>query len=71
MIQLTKLNQTPLTLNAVYIERIESNPDTVVTLTSGKKVYVLETVEEVTDKVTAYYHKINILPNLQQPNWME
>jgi len=71
MIQLTKLNRTPLTLNAVYIERIETNPDTVVTLTSGKKVYVLETVEEVTQKVTAYYQKINILPKLQEPNWME
>lgn len=71
MIQLTKLNQTLLTLNAVYIERIESNPDTVVTLTSGKKVYVLETVEEVTQKVTAFYQKINILPKLQEPNWME
>ena len=71
MIQLTKLNQTLLTLNAVYIERIETNPDTVVTLTSGKKVYVLETVEEVTQKVTAYYQKINILPKLQEPNWME
>ncbi|MCZ8536905.1 flagellar FlbD family protein [Paenisporosarcina sp. NPDC076898] len=71
MIQLTKLNRTPLTLNALYIERIESIPDTVVTLGSGKKVHVLETVEEVTDKVTAYYQKINLLPSLQKPNWME
>lgn len=71
MIELTKLNQTTLTLNAVYIERIESIPDTVVTLTSGKKVHVLETVEEVTSKVTTFYQKINILPKLHEPNWME
>ncbi|WP_075619426.1 flagellar FlbD family protein [Paenisporosarcina indica] len=71
MIQLTRLNQTTLTLNAVYIERIESTPDTVVTLTSGKKVHVLETVEEVTSKVTIFYQKINILPSLQEPNWMK
>jgi len=51
MIQLTKLNQTPISLNAIYIERIESIPDTVVTLLSGKKVHVLETVEEVTNKM--------------------
>lgn len=69
MIQLTRLNQTTFILNAVYIERIESTPDTVVTLVSGKKTHVLETVEDVVDKVTAYYQKINILPNLQKPNY--
>jgi len=71
MIQLTRLNQSSITLNAIYIERIESIPDTVVTLVSGKKVHVLETVEEVTRKVTVYYQQINILPRLQDPNLME
>lgn len=71
MIQLTRLNQSPFTINAIYIERIESNPDTVITLVSGKKVHVLETVEEVTDKVTIYYQKINVLPSVQKSNWME
>ena len=68
MIRLTRLNQTKFTLNAIYIERIESTPDTVITLVSGKKTHVLETVEDVTDKVTAYYRDINVLPNLQKPN---
>ena len=71
MIQLTKLNQTPISLNAIYIERIESIPDTVITLLSGKKVHVLETVEEVTNKMTTYYQKINLLSSLQEPNWTE
>ena len=71
MIQLTRLNQSPFTINAIYIERIESNPDTVITLVSGKKVHVLETVEAVTDKVTTYYQKINILPSVQKSNGME
>ncbi|HLG27244.1 MAG TPA: flagellar FlbD family protein [Paenisporosarcina sp.] len=71
MIHLTRLNQSSITLNAIYIERIESIPDTVVTLLSGKKVHVLETVEEVTDKVTIYYQKINLLSSLQEPNWTE
>ena len=69
MIQLTRLNQTKFILNAVYIERIESTPDTVITLVSGKKTHVLETVEDVVDKVTAYYREINILPNLQNPSY--
>ncbi len=71
MIQLTRLNQSSITLNAIYIERIESIPDTVVTLLSGKKVHVLETVEEVTDKVATFYQKINLFHSLQEPNWTE
>lgn len=68
MIQLTRLNRSAIVLNAIYIERLESTPDTVVTLTTGKKVHVLETVEEVMDKVTVYYRKLNILPRLHEPN---
>ncbi len=71
MIQLTKLNRSPITLNAIYIERLESIPDTVVTLLSGKKVHVLETVEEVTDNVATFYQKVNLLHSLQEPNWTE
>jgi len=67
MIQLTKLNQSLITLNAIYIERVEATPDTVVTLLSGKKVLVLETVDEVTSKVTGFYQKINLLNSLQNP----
>lgn len=43
-------------------------PDTVVTLTTGKKVHVLESTKEVMDKVTEYYRKLNILPRLHEPN---
>ncbi|ANU24581.1 flagellar FlbD family protein [Planococcus donghaensis MPA1U2] len=68
MIQLTRLNRSAIVLNAIYIERIESTPDTLVTLTTGKKLHVLETVEEVMDKVTVYYRKLNILPRLHEPN---
>ncbi|AQQ54125.1 flagellar FlbD family protein [Planococcus lenghuensis] len=66
MIQLTKLNNTTFTLNAVYIERIESTPDTVVSLLSGKKMHVLETEQQVADLVTQYYRKINLLTGLQE-----
>lgn len=71
MILLSKLNQSPITINAIYIERLEATPDTVVTLLSGKKVHVLESVEEVTNKVTDFYQKINLLSSLQNPNFRE
>jgi flagellar protein FlbD len=65
------LNRTKISLNAIYIERLDATPDTIVTMASGKKVYVLESVEEVSDKVTSYYRKINLLSGLHKPNGEE
>lgn len=68
MIQLTMLNRTKISLNAIYIERLDATPDTIVSMTSGKKVYVLESVEEVSEKITSYYQKINLFSGLHKPN---
>jgi len=54
MVKLTRLNNTILIVNAELIEFIESTPDTIVTLTTGRKVVVRETVEDVIDKVVLY-----------------
>jgi flagellar protein FlbD len=66
MIQLTKLNKQPITINAIYIERVEPTPDTMITLTTEKKILVLESVEEVTDRVTSYYQKINLFQGMKE-----
>ena len=47
MIQLTRLNNQPLTVNSDLIKFIEKAPDTVLTLVSGEKVVVLESCEQV------------------------
>lgn len=54
MIRLTKLNKVSFVLNSELIEMMESTPDTVITLTNGKKYVVMESVEEVVDKVIQY-----------------
>ncbi len=54
MIKITRLNRTPLIVNSDLIEHIEGNPDTVITLTSGQKYVVLETIEEVVERVIAF-----------------
>lgn len=54
MVKLTRLNKTILIVNAELIEFIEATPDTIVTLTTGRKVVVRETVEELIEKVVAY-----------------
>ena len=54
MIKVTRLNHTPLILNSDLIENIEFTPDTVITLTSGQKFMVLESNQEIVDKVIAF-----------------
>jgi flagellar protein FlbD len=45
-------------LNADLIEHIDMTPDTIVTLTSGQKYTVLESAEEVVDKVIVFRQKL-------------
>lgn len=58
MIQLTRLNHIPLVLNSDLIEHIEITPDTVITLTSGQKIMVLEAAAEVIERVVAFRRSI-------------
>ncbi len=58
MIELTKLNDTKFTVNAEIIELVEETPNTVVTLTTGRKLIVKETREEVTCLVISYKRAI-------------
>jgi len=57
MIGLTRLNRRPIVVNAELIETVESTPDTVVSLTSGKKLVVLESPDEVIERVVRYRQK--------------
>ena len=58
MIRLTRLNQVPMYLNSDLIEHIDATPDTVVSLVSGQKFLVVETPEEVVEKVIAFRKSI-------------
>ena len=63
MIKLTKFksdeNKGEFILNAEIIETIEETPDTVVTLTNGKKLIVAEPMEEIVRKVMTYKRALN------------
>ncbi|WP_027629538.1 flagellar FlbD family protein [Ruminiclostridium cellobioparum] len=54
MIRLTKLNRSSFVLNCELIETVESTPDTVISTINCKKYVVLESVDEVIDKVIQY-----------------
>jgi flagellar protein FlbD len=59
MIELTKLNDQIFILNAELIEFIEKTPDSVITLTTGKKIVVKESVDEILKKVIKYRRFVN------------
>lgn len=58
MIELTKLNDIKFMVNADIIEMVEETPDTVVTLTTGKKMIVKESRQEIRDLVIAYRRSV-------------
>lgn len=70
MISLTRLNHTVLVLNSDLIETIETAPDTVVSLVTGQKLIVLETPEEIVDRVVQFRRDVlaHPIPVLRRQN---
>lgn len=61
MIQLTRLNGQKFILNALFIEQIQSFPDTTLTLSNGKKVVIKESEDNVVQLVKEFYREINVI----------
>ncbi|HLR22205.1 MAG TPA: flagellar FlbD family protein [Pseudogracilibacillus sp.] len=67
MIELEKVDGDRFTLNALFIEQIQSFPDTTtITLTNGKKIVVKTKRSEVVEKVTDYYQQIGLSGSVQE-----
>lgn len=58
MIKITGMNKKEFILNAEHIEKIEEVPESVITLVNGKKYIVLESVDEIIDRVIKYKNRI-------------
>jgi flagellar protein FlbD len=58
MIDVTGMNHEKFILNADHIEKIEEVPETIITLTNGRKYIVLESIEDVRNEVLRYKNKI-------------
>jgi flagellar protein FlbD len=58
MIHLTRLNHTPIVLNCDLIEHVDTTPDTVISLTTGQKLMVLESAEEIIERVVRFRRSI-------------
>jgi flagellar protein FlbD len=58
MIQLTRLDKTELYINPDLLRSAEAVPDTMITLTTGERLYVSESLEEVRARFVAYQRAI-------------
>ena len=54
MIRLTRINHNGVVINSDLIEHIDATPDTVITLTTGQKLMVLESPDDIIDRVVAF-----------------
>lgn len=58
MIELTKLNDIKFSVNPELIEIVETTPDTLITLTTGRKLIVKESRQDIKNLVLSYKRKI-------------
>lgn len=54
MIELTRLNGTPIVLNSDLIKTCEASPDTMITLVNGEKLIVRDKLKQVVQRVLEY-----------------
>lgn len=54
MINVTRINHMPIMLNSDLIEHVESTPDTVIRLTSGRDLMVRESPEEIIARIIEF-----------------
>ena len=66
MIKLSRLSGESFVLNADLIRYIESRPDTFITLTSGERIVVRESMEQVMELAVGYQQSKYLLPPLHR-----
>ena len=59
MIKLNRLSGFEIVVNPELIEWIESNPDTTLSLATGSKIVVKNSMDEVIDKIMEYRKKLS------------
>jgi len=61
MITVTRFDQSQFIVNADLIEFVEALPDTHISLVTGRKILVRETVQEILDRVLDYRRAVGSL----------
>lgn len=71
MIPVTRLNGTRLIVNAELVELVESTPDTILTLLTGRRIIVKESPFEVAERIIAYRRRLGAVPFPYPRVWEE
>ena len=58
MIDVTKMNGMNITINSDLIETVEDTPDTVITLTTGRKIIVKESRQMIKNLVKVIFFNL-------------
>ena len=58
MIRLTRLDNHELVVNADLVESLEATPDTIISMTTGRKIVVKEPVDEVIKRIIEFRRRI-------------
>lgn len=58
MVEVTKLGGQKILVNPDLMETVEETPDTVISLTTGKKIIVKESRQEVKNLVKSYRKEV-------------
>ena len=64
MVEVTRLNGQIMVVNSDLIEIIEAKPDTIVSLTTGKKLLIRESVTELVQRLFDYRRALVQLPDI-------
>lgn len=67
MIKLTRLGGEAFILNADLIKYVEARPDTYVSLTTGERIVVTESPDEVVRRALEYQQHKHLLPAITTP----
>lgn len=62
MIKVTRINNSPLVVNAELIEFVETTPETIICLTTGKKIMVKESIDDIIERVAEFKRKSGVHP---------
>ncbi|HUT10833.1 MAG TPA: flagellar FlbD family protein [Thermoguttaceae bacterium] len=62
MIKLTRLGGEQFILNADLVRYVEVRPDTFITLTTGERIVVIESMDEVLRRAVAYQQAKHLVP---------
>jgi flagellar protein FlbD len=57
MIKVTRLNSSELVVNCDLIEFVEATPDSMISLVTGKKIMVNESIDEIINRVAEFKRK--------------